>query len=123
MNRRERSLDGPNRRRELSDDLLPFSKARHLVPRSANGKTKSPSTLWRWAKKGFNGKKLKYEQVGRVAYTTERWLHEFWWELASTPTELEAPYQGCDDSSDTNPIDKDLARKAEQELRDLGMNP
>ena len=61
---------------------MPFSKARHLVPRSPNGAPRAPSTLWRWSRRGVDGVRLRTVAVGRTTYTCEKWMREFWEDLA-----------------------------------------
>lgn len=120
---REPRLPVRNREKSVlvsSEELLPFSLARHLVPPGRSGRPRSPSTIWRWASKGIKGRKLRFLRVGGVAYTCERWLVEFWSALAE-PEDGAAGRCPLTSSPATTELDRRLVEEAERDLRDLGM--
>jgi hypothetical protein len=58
-------------------DLIPLEKVPSLLPDRPDR-----STVFRWVAKGYGGVRLKTVSVGRTRHTTERWLVEFFIEIA-----------------------------------------
>lgn len=100
----------------LDQNYLPVGVARReLIPRGTSGKPVSPSTVWRWHKKGLVGPKgervrLRMVMIGGRPYVTKDALEEFF--TALTPTD--------DDSAH---VSENSARDAymERRLREAGL--
>lgn len=59
----------------MHDDLRPLDYARkHWVPTE---KPVAYSTIWRWAKHGTAGERLKTLRVAGKPMTTREWLHDY----------------------------------------------
>ena len=65
-------------------DLITLPVAAKLLP-IINGRTISPTTMWRWARYGFQGVKLQTRAVGRRLCTTAQWLYDFTLALSELP--------------------------------------
>lgn len=59
------------------DELVTFSQAAKMLPRRRSGRPCSPSTLWRWHKKGLGGVRLAAWPVGSTWCTTTSALQDF----------------------------------------------
>jgi Protein of unknown function (DUF1580) len=71
-------------------DLIPLENVPTLLPGRPDR-----STVFRWVTKGCCGARLKTVSVGRTRHTTERWLVEFFTEVAGArdPSHGAAPTQ------------------------------
>ena len=67
-----------------TEEFLTFSEAAALLPRRGGRKIHT-STLWRWARKGVQGVRLKTWRLGGRFFTTEKALMQFAEELAEVP--------------------------------------
>ncbi|NOG54187.1 MAG: DUF1580 domain-containing protein [Planctomycetes bacterium] len=54
------------------DSYLTLGEASRLLP----GRP-TPTSLWRWSRKGLSGVKLRTIRISRKIYTTQDWLNEF----------------------------------------------
>lgn len=64
-------------------DLIELGTARRtLIPRK-DGTAVSPSTVWRWVRKGINGVKLQVWYVGAKPHTTPQALQQFFDEVTA----------------------------------------
>ena len=60
------------------ENLKSLSYARlHWIPRSDSGRPISPSTLWRWQKKGIAGERLHVTQAGGQPKVSQAAIKEF----------------------------------------------
>jgi hypothetical protein len=59
-------------------DLIPLERVPALLPNRPDR-----STVFRWVSKGCCGVRLRTVSVGRTRHTTERWLLEFFEEVAA----------------------------------------
>ncbi|MBI3838136.1 MAG: DUF1580 domain-containing protein [Planctomycetia bacterium] len=87
-----------------NDNLLTLSQAAKLLPHAP-----SPSTIWRWYRRGVGGRRLSVVKIGARTYTTWRALSEF------------ARFEGDNDSAPTirSTAERERAiRAAETELTD-----
>lgn len=53
------------------------------IPGRGQGGRLGLATVYRWARRGMKGHKLRTVRIGRTWATTEQWLHEFFEALAS----------------------------------------
>lgn len=84
--------------------------ARHLPPLRSN-RPVSPSTLWRWAKRGLRGVCLEIIHVGGTVCTSREALQRFFAALSHTP--LPVPH--------TQGRDEDRHKAVEAELDSMGL--
>ncbi len=65
-----------------SDKLLTLGQASATVHELTGRKVSTPS-LWRWARKGLNGVRLRYVRVGRAIMTRRQFIEDFFSDLAA----------------------------------------
>ncbi len=68
-----------SQKRSLHDEVLvDLSTARRtLIPCKKNGKAISPSTMWRWIRRGINDVRLEVRYVGSVPHTSQEAIQRF----------------------------------------------
>ena len=60
------------------DELKDLGTARRdLIPKRGSGKPTSPTTVWRWIKKGILGVRLQVKYVGSTPYVSRAMINEF----------------------------------------------
>lgn len=86
---------------DLSQNLIPLSKAARSLPRLRGDRPVSPATLWRWAAHGLRGVKLEIVRVGGTTCTSPEALQRFFSALneeqAPTPASNAARQQRAAD--------------------------
>src|SRR5690349_21788817 len=96
----------------MSDESpLSLAAAARAVP-AVDGKRPSPSSIWRWAKQGIRGVRLRHQFIGRRLVTSRAALNEFFSALSAASQTAEAPPVNRKSSSKT-------ARPAERRRRDV----
>ncbi|MBI1901753.1 MAG: DUF1580 domain-containing protein [Planctomycetia bacterium] len=59
------------------DEPLTLAEAAATLPKGRNGARPHASSIWRWAKNGIGGIKLRVRRYGGRTCTCRRWLAEF----------------------------------------------
>lgn len=77
-----------------------------LIPRTRSGKHVSPSTVWRWARKGLEGIdgnriKLEVTYVGSVPHVTEESVLRFFADITAARHERHRRSDEVNDCSDS----------------------
>lgn len=100
------------------DDLVPLGRARReLIPYGNNGKPISPTTAWRWVRKGLKSAtgeriKLTVVMVGGRPFLTRQAVEDFFARLTEARESAEER-----DSSDDN----ELSAAKERKLKEAGL--
>ena len=103
----------------IEEQFLTLAEAAVVIPRHGNRKV-HVSTLWRWARKGIQGVRLRTWRFGNRIFTTEPALLDFAVELAKLPPNRKASRR----SGHPSPFlrkrtDKQRQRDIEQAMNEL----
>lgn len=79
-------LKTPDNSNQSLHEYLTLSEAAKTLPRM-NGRRVHTSTLWRWARKGYNGIRLEYAKIGRTIVVSDVALNHFFTSLAAADYE------------------------------------
>lgn len=98
----------------LLEELRPLSYARnHWIPKSANGRSVNPTTVWRWVNRGIRDsdgtRRIRLEVVcrGRTLFTSREAINRF----LQAVTEARFPQH---DDSDTAERSKSTTRRLQE---------
>ena len=94
-----------------AERVLSLTQAARLLPRRRRGRKPSPSTLYRWAKRGLRGVRLETVRVGGTLCTSVEALNRFFAELDGAAT------RACSVPHAPQPS----AREVESQLDKLGL--